>query len=50
MSKASQKRQSFLPQILFFSDFKPHAKLQNPTIIPSGRKLNAGERESEKSL
>jgi hypothetical protein len=29
----------FLPQILFLCDLKPHAKFQNPTITPSGRKV-----------
>ena len=28
-----------LPQILIFFDLKPHAKLWNPMITPSGRKV-----------
>jgi hypothetical protein len=37
------------PQFLFFCDLKAHAKFQNPTITPSGRKVTQGERrEKEK--
>ena len=38
----------FPPQILFFCDLRPHAKFQNPTITPSGRKVMAGERKRER--
>jgi hypothetical protein len=37
----------------FLFDLKPHAKFQNPTIIPSERKLSEAERkkkEKEKTL
>ena len=30
---------SFHPKSYFFDDLKPHAKFQNPTITPSGRKV-----------
>ena len=38
----------FLTPILFFCDLKLHAKLQNPTITPSGRKVNVGQRRKQK--
>ena len=38
----------FSPQILFFCDLKPHAKFQNPTITPSGRKVSVGEERERK--
>ena len=36
------------PQILFFCDWQPHAKFENPTITPSGRKVTAAERREKK--
>ena len=37
------------PPLIFFCDLKPHAKFQNPTITPSGRKVSVGEEEREKN-
>jgi hypothetical protein len=33
-------------QSYFLGELKPHTKIQNPTISPSGRKETAGERGS----
>jgi hypothetical protein len=37
-----------LPQTLFFCDLKTHAKFQNPTTTPSGRKASVGEEKERK--
>jgi hypothetical protein len=36
------------PQILFFCDFKPHAKFWNPTITPSWRKVTGSEKKKKR--
>ena len=38
----------FLPNFLFFSNLKPHAKFRNPTITPSWRKVTAAERKKKR--
>ena len=39
----------FHPKSYFFGDLKPHAKIQNPTITLSGRKVSEAERGGEKN-
>jgi hypothetical protein len=39
-----------LPQILFFCDLKPHAKIRKPMITPFGIKVSVGEERREKIL
>jgi hypothetical protein len=36
------------PQIFIFCNLKPKAKLHNPTLTPSGRKVTQQKREREK--
>ena len=38
----------FTPNLIFLCDLKPHAKFQNPTITPSGRKVSEAERRRKK--
>jgi hypothetical protein len=38
----------FDPKSFIFCDLNPHAKLQNPTITPSGRKITQRREEGEK--
>ena len=35
----------FHPKSYYFCELKPHAKFQNPTITPSGKKVTQAERE-----
>ena len=50
-----REKEKLMPTIVyhksyFFCEVKPHAKFQNPTITPSGRKVTSGEeREREKN-
>jgi hypothetical protein len=37
----------FHPKSYFWCDLKPHAKIQNPTITPSGRKVSEAERKKK---
>ena len=36
------------PKFYFCCDSKPHAKFQDPTITPSGRKVSEAERKKER--
>ena len=37
------------PNLIFLCDLKPHAKFQNPTITPSGRKVTGSEKKERKN-
>ena len=36
--------------ILFFCDLKPHAKFQNHTVTPSGRKVTRSEKREKNAI